>query len=179
MLLLFIASTGGIILYPLLAGTLLILSLIIFGTLTLIWKEPQIKIAGLIMLVLLALANIGINGMKYGIDFSGGTRIPVVLEKSVDQTTMNELVQTIKKRVSVLGLTEAKVRAIGDSEINVEIPNNDPRPRQHRGPRPMRCPPTRSRPPPRLRMTSSARASRRWRGTGHLRNRPSMRCRTS
>jgi preprotein translocase subunit SecD len=126
LLILLIAFSGGIIMYPQLAGTLLIGALLVFGTLTLVWKEPHIKVAGLIMLVLLAMANIGLNGMKYGIDFSGGTRIPVVLDRSVDQDTMNDLVQTIKKRVSILGLTEAKVRAIGDSEINVEIPNSDP-----------------------------------------------------
>jgi preprotein translocase subunit SecD len=64
--------------------------------------------------------------MKYGIDFEGGTRIPVLLEKSVDSTTMNDLVQTIKTRVSVLGLTEANVYAVGDSQVYVEIPSSDP-----------------------------------------------------
>ncbi|MBU0532546.1 hypothetical protein KKB44_03565, partial [Candidatus Micrarchaeota archaeon] len=126
LLLLLIAFVGGIVLYPAFAGMLLIVAFMVFGTLTLMWKEPHIKIGGLVMLVLLAIANISVNGMKYGIDFSGGTRIPVVLEHSVDQSTMNELVQTIKKRVSVLGLTEVKVRAIGDSEINIEIPSGDP-----------------------------------------------------
>ncbi|MBD3210018.1 hypothetical protein GF318_01410 [Candidatus Micrarchaeota archaeon] len=123
---LLIAFLAGIFVYPVHAGTLMIFALLIFGTLTLMWKEPHIKIAGLVVLVILALANIGVNGMKYGIDFSGGTRIPIVLDRSVDQETMNGLVQTIKKRISVLGLTEAKVRAIGDSEINVEIPSSDP-----------------------------------------------------
>jgi preprotein translocase subunit SecF len=43
----------------------------------------------------------GTDGSVYGgIDFNGGTRIPVILEEPVDQTTMNELVQTIKKRVA-------------------------------------------------------------------------------
>jgi preprotein translocase subunit SecD len=119
---------AGILIYSAFAGTFMLLAVLVFGFFSLIWKEPHIKLSGLVLLVVLALANIVIvhdMELKYGIDFSGGTRIPVVLEKPVDQTTMNEIVQTIKKRVSVLGLTEAKVRAVGDSEINVEIPSSD------------------------------------------------------
>lgn len=128
LLLLFAVFLAGLFLIEQssLAGIVLIAALLVLGVLTLVWKEAHIKIAGLSMLVLLALANIPLNGMQFGIDFSGGTRIPVVLEHSVDQSTMNELVQTIKKRINVLGLTETKVRAIGDSQINVEIPNTDP-----------------------------------------------------
>jgi len=125
MLLLFALSLAWIYSYPGVSGMILILDLIVFGTLCLFWKEPHIKLSGLVLLVLLALANIALNGMKFGIDFSGGTRIPVILEHSVDQETMNELVQAIKKRVSVLGLTEVKVYALGNTQINVEIPSSD------------------------------------------------------
>ncbi len=125
MLLLFVLSLTGIYLYSSFSGMILILDLILFGTLCLFWKEPHIKLSGLVLFVILALANITLNGMKFGIDFSGGTRIPVILEHSVDQETMNELVQAIKKRVSVLGLTEVKVYALGNTQINVEIPGTD------------------------------------------------------
>lgn len=123
---LFVLFIAGIVLLPPSSGLFLILALLVFGTLALFWKEKHVKLAGLVFLVLLALSNIYINGMKFGIDFSGGTRIPVVLERPVDSDTMDELVQTIKKRVSIIGLTEAKVRAIGESEINVEVPSSDP-----------------------------------------------------
>lgn len=122
----FVLFAAGIFIYPAFSGLFLMLALLIFGSFSLAWKEKHIKLGGLALLVLLALSNIYVNGMKFGIDFSGGTRIPVVLEKSVDSETMDELVQTIKKRVSVLGLTEAKVRAIGENEINVEVPSSDP-----------------------------------------------------
>ncbi len=125
MVALFLLFLGGVVIYPTFAGLLLIFSLMIFGTLCMLWKGPHIKIGGLILIVILAIANIGLNGMKFGIDFSGGTRIPIVMEHKVDKDTKNELVQTIKKRVSVLGLTEAKVRAIGDTQVNVEIPSTD------------------------------------------------------
>lgn len=123
---LFILFVLGLFMYPAFAGLLLIFSILVFGGLVLVWKESHVKIVGLAALVLLAIVNMGIHELQFGIDFSGGTRIPILLERSVDQETINELIQTIKKRISVLGLTEAKVYAIGNSEIDVEIPGDDP-----------------------------------------------------
>jgi preprotein translocase subunit SecD len=125
MLALFIVLFVGIYLYPTFSGLLLIFALMVFGTLCLFWKEPHIKLGGLALLVILALANISLNSMKFGIDFSGGTRIPVLLERSVSQETMNEMVDIIKKRTSEFGLTENKVYALGNNQINVEIPSSD------------------------------------------------------
>lgn len=123
---LFAVFMAGIIVNPAtVSGIILILAVIVFGSISLMWKESHIKIAALIFLVLLALSNILINGITFGIDFSGGTRIPVTLDEPVDQATMGELVQTIKKRVSVFGLTQVKVRAIGDSQVNVELSSDD------------------------------------------------------
>jgi len=121
----FLALISGIIFYPVYSGLLLILSLIVFGILSMLWKDPRIKLAGLAFLLILAIANIAANGLKYGIDFQGGTRIPIVLEKPVSSDAMSELIDIVKKRVSVLGLTEAKVRAVGDTQINVEVPSSD------------------------------------------------------
>ncbi len=122
---LFILFLAAIVLYAPYSGLILIFGLFVFGAFCLMWKEPHIKLSGLILLVILALANIGINGMKFGIDFSGGTRIPVVLDYAVDQNTMGEMVSAIKKRTSEFGLTENKVYALGNTQINVEIPSSD------------------------------------------------------
>lgn len=121
----FLLVLAGIVSSSAYAGMLLILSLIVLGSLCLFWKESHIKLAGLAFLLLLAIANIGANDLKYGIDFDGGTRVPVLLERPASADEMIELVSSIKKRVSVLGLTEAKVRAIGDTQINVEVPSSD------------------------------------------------------
>jgi preprotein translocase subunit SecD len=107
------------------AGWLLLAALLFFGFVSVMWKEPHIKLASITLLVLLALINIGAHGLNFGIDFVGGTRIPVVLEHSVDQGTMDELVQTIKSRANTLGLKEVKARAIGTSLVNVEIASTD------------------------------------------------------
>lgn len=122
---LFILLSASIVFMPKYAGLLLMFSLILFGMLALVWKEGNVRLACLGILVLLSIINISANGMKFGIDFIGGTRIPVILERSVDEVVMEQLVSTIKTRASVLGLTEVKVKAIGDSEIRVEVPSAD------------------------------------------------------
>lgn len=123
---LFLAFLAGVVVYKApLSGVIIIASVIVFGVLSLTWKESNIKLSALVLLVLLAGTNILINGLNFGIDFVGGTRIPVLLDQSVDSSTMSEFVQTIKGRVSVLGLSEVKVRAIGDNQIYVELPSND------------------------------------------------------
>jgi preprotein translocase subunit SecD len=122
LLLVFLAFAYGVVA---IGGWLLIVALIFFGFASMWGKEPHIKLSGMIFLVLLALINIYANGMIFGIDFVGGTRIPVLLEHSVDKDTMNELVQTIKSRVNTMGLKEVKAVAVGDSLINVEIASTD------------------------------------------------------
>ena len=123
--LLSLVFAAGLLVYPVYAGLLLIAALVFFGSFSLVWKESHIKLTCVAVLVLLAVLNISANHMKFGIDFVGGTRIPIILAHDVDQATMDELVQTIKTRASVLGLSEAKVVAVGTSEINVEIPSSD------------------------------------------------------
>lgn len=108
-----------------LGGWLLIVALLFFGFASMWGKEQHIKLGGMVFLVLLALINIYAHGMLFGIDFVGGTRIPVVLEHGVDKETMNELVQTIKSRVNTMGLKEVKATAVGDSLVNIEIASTD------------------------------------------------------
>ena len=76
----FLLFSMGILFYAAYSGLILIFSLIVFGALSSYWKEKDLKLMALAAIVLLALLNMGMNGMKFGIDFSGGTRIPVILE---------------------------------------------------------------------------------------------------
>ncbi len=93
---------------------------------TMNWSNIRIYL--FIAFVVIGLASIGFryvteNTPVYlGIDFAGGTRIPIILEKPVDTDTMNEVVETLKKRASALALTEVKVRALGSDEVVVELP---------------------------------------------------------
>ena len=72
--------------------------------------------------VIMAIILISTNGIRWGIDFVGGVRIPVELEKPVDKDTMNQLITKIKTRASGFGLSQVNVRAIGDNLIYVELP---------------------------------------------------------
>ncbi len=125
LLALFVLFAGGLALYGKFAGLILLFAFIVFGILSTIWKDKNARFAALGFLLLLSIVNITVNGIKFGIDFSGGTRIPITLENAVSQTTMDEMLQTIKSRASVLGLTEVKVRAVGLSQINVEVPGSN------------------------------------------------------
>ncbi len=64
---------------------------------------------------------------KLGLEFVGGVRIPITLEKSVDSNTMDAVVETLKNRINTFGLSQAVVRPIGDKEVLVEIPRADER----------------------------------------------------
>ena len=60
---------AGIFLYPVFSGMLLIAALLMFGALSYVWKEKETKLMCLAAIVLVSILNIGIHGMKFGIDF--------------------------------------------------------------------------------------------------------------
>jgi len=76
--------------------------------------------------VVFAFALIWLKGLNTGIEFSGGVRIPITLEKSVDTATMDSMVETVKLRINKFGLSQSVVRPVGNSEILVEIPEASP-----------------------------------------------------
>ncbi len=90
-----------------------------------ILQERRVMV--LLCLLLLAIGWVFINGgpfgggLKFGIDFSGGLRVPVLLDQAVDPVTMDDMVNTIKARASTFALTEVRVLPVGDSEIYVEV----------------------------------------------------------
>jgi len=87
-------------------------------------KDRRIQL----LLVLIALAGLllALNGIHFGIEFVGGTRIPVTLGKSVDASTMSQVIETIKTRVNKYGLSQVIVKGVGDNQIIVEVPKSDP-----------------------------------------------------
>lgn len=80
----------------------------------------------LVGLLVVALALSYVRGIHFGIEFEGGTRIPLTLEKPVDALTMSEMINNIKNRISTFGLAQVVTKAIGESEIYVELPRSDP-----------------------------------------------------
>ncbi|MBI5158603.1 hypothetical protein HY992_00605 [Candidatus Micrarchaeota archaeon] len=86
-------------------------------------KDKRILLLSLVVLLALSLALW--RGIHFGIEFEGGTRIPLSLEKAVEAYTMDEIINTVKTRTTKFGLTQVRVRGVGDSEIYVEVPKSD------------------------------------------------------
>jgi len=86
-------------------------------------REPRI----IVLLVAIAIACILIitQGLHFGLEFEGGVRIPISLEKSVNQLVMSDIINTIKLRVTKYGMSQVVVKGIGSSEIYVEMPEGD------------------------------------------------------
>ena len=86
-------------------------------------REPRI----IVLLAAIAVACILIitQGLHFGLEFEGGVRIPISLEKPVNQLVMSDIVNTIKLRVTKYGMAQVIVKGIGGSEIYVEMPKGD------------------------------------------------------
>ncbi|MEW6328805.1 MAG: hypothetical protein AB1468_01680 [Candidatus Micrarchaeota archaeon] len=89
------------------------------------YNDRRIQI--LVLIVAGALLLAAVRGIRFGIEFEGGTRIPITFEEPVDTTTMNDIINTIKTRVTKFGLTQVVVKGIGDREVYVEVAKGDSR----------------------------------------------------
>ncbi len=121
----FVLMLLGLIFYGHVANLLMLLSLFIFGLISSYFKKSKYRFLSLGLLVLLSLINVYINGINWGIDFKGGTRIPLTLSHTVDVDTMREIVNKIKTRASALGMEQINVKSVGDDLIYVEVPSDN------------------------------------------------------
>ncbi len=81
----------------------------------------------ILVVIIAALALLDIHyGIHFGIDFAGGTLIPVTLEHSANATTMSTMISDLQQRVSTFGLKEVTVEGVGNSNIYVTIPSVSP-----------------------------------------------------
>ena len=90
---------------------------------SLAWLKDK-RVLFIMLLAAAMLLFLYFNGAHFGLEFTGGTRIPITLEKPVSQTTMDEMINTIKLRISKFGLSQVSVRAVGDQQIYVELPES-------------------------------------------------------
>jgi preprotein translocase subunit SecD len=61
-------------------------------------------------------------GVHFGIEFVGGTQIPVLLQYPVNVTTMTSLISALQQRLSTFGLQQVTVEGVGNSELYVIVP---------------------------------------------------------
>ncbi|RME79811.1 MAG: hypothetical protein D6769_01350 [Methanobacteriota archaeon] len=112
-------------LFPDVSGLTMLFTIFIFGAFSHYAKTRQEKLLTLAMLVLLSIFILLVSGLRLGIDFKGGTRIPVTLSSQADPQIMQEIVSKIKSRVSSLGLEQVVVKAVGNDRIFIEVPAGD------------------------------------------------------
>ena len=76
-----------------------------------------------LILILVALAMLDyVVGIHLGIEFVGGTQIPVTLEQPVNPDTMTSIINILQQRVSTFGIKEITIEGIGNSALYVIIP---------------------------------------------------------
>ena len=80
----------------------------------------------IIVLIVIAVALAGLDlhyGLHFGIEFVGGTQIPITLAHGVNASDMSSLISSLQQRVSTFGLKQVTVEGIGNSEVYVIIPS--------------------------------------------------------
>lgn len=88
-------------------------------------KNP--KVIFLIVLLLAGLLIILMNGLRYGLDFNGGTQFVLTLEKDVtDPDQMARITNTISQRLDWSGLKDVKVASWGDRFVIAQVAESDP-----------------------------------------------------
>lgn len=83
-------------------------------------KDRRIMIP---VLIVIALALLDVHyGIHFGIEFVGGTQIPITLEHPVNVTAMSALISSLQQRISTFGLKQITIEGVGDSHVYATIP---------------------------------------------------------
>lgn len=81
------------------------------------------RIAALIAVVVLLGALDYAYGVHLGIEFAGGTQIPITFQSAVTPAQMSQLISILQQRLSTFGLKEITVEGIGSTQALVQIPS--------------------------------------------------------
>ncbi len=84
-------------------------------------KDKRI-LALIIILLLLGTADV-VSGIHLGIEFIGGTEIPITLQSQVNPTVMSSVISNLQQRISTFGLKQVTIEGVGNSEVYVIIPS--------------------------------------------------------
>ena len=81
------------------------------------------RILPLILIVVALLALDLYYGINFGIEFVGGTQIPITLGHPVNVTAMSSLISALQQRISTFGLKQVTVEGVGNVHVYVTIPS--------------------------------------------------------
>ncbi|MFH1752426.1 MAG: hypothetical protein ABH821_05835 [archaeon] len=85
------------------------------------------KILLLIILLVVSIASISFNGLKYGIDFKGGTLFQIHLARDVvGVEEMSQVTTTLTQRLDWTGLKDTRVTSWGQDFVLAQIAETDP-----------------------------------------------------
>jgi len=90
-----------------------------------LWKERSIKIL-VLSIVLLGLLPLGLKGLQFGMDFTGGTLIQVKLDKKLEPLEMQTVLTVLQTRLNAYGLKDISVKPAGQEYIIVAIAETNP-----------------------------------------------------
>ena len=80
-----------------------------------------------LIIIVVALLILDLHyGVHFGIEFIGGTQIPITLEHPVNVTAMSSLISALDQRVSTFGLKQITVEGVGASHVYLTIPSISP-----------------------------------------------------
>jgi len=85
------------------------------------------KVLFLIIVMLFAVLIIFVNGLKFGLDFSGGTQFLIHLSKPVNPDELALITSVVSKRLDWTGLKDTKVSTFGSDFILVQVAESDPK----------------------------------------------------
>lgn len=91
-----------------------------------IFKNTKVII--FFVVLLLGFIILGLKGLQYGLDFSGGTQFILTLSEPIEDSSVMEKVQTtISQRMDWTGLKDVKVSAWDNQFISVQVAESDPK----------------------------------------------------
>lgn len=84
-------------------------------------KDTRI-LAFILIVIALAICD-ALYGIHFGMEFVGGTQIPITLQVPVDSSNMSALIGILQQRVSTFGLSQVTVQGVGNQQINIDLSN--------------------------------------------------------
>ncbi len=80
------------------------------------------RILGLLLFVMILAVLDYRSGLHLGIEFAGGTQIPVTLEHAVSPNQTNQIISILQQRLSTFGLKQVSIEGVGTTEILINTP---------------------------------------------------------
>jgi preprotein translocase subunit SecD len=82
------------------------------------------RVLGLLLVIIaLAALDYAFGPLHLGIEFAGGTQIPVTLEHSVSANQTNQIISILQQRLSTFGLKQISIEGVGNTQVLIDIPS--------------------------------------------------------